>query len=138
MKRSPAFRLLPLLYPAVFAGVVLAAAPRPQVIAMYESLAGDFADIRLVVHADHTFALEMTLLEDQEHIVMSGDWTQESGTHYLRFTHNKPFIGALFNQNMIVDDQTFRLDLNQPELWIWGTRCQRKDTVHPLVMQQSR
>ncbi len=97
--------------------------PEPKVMMVFESLAGDFSDIKLSLKEDHTFALEMYFFDENKNYVMAGNWSQDAQTLKLSFTYNKPDIEALFAEPMIVDEETFVIELNSQELWIWDTLC---------------
>lgn len=112
----------------------LASNPNATLSFKYQSVGGDAGIINLEMNEDNTFTLDMVLLDfNNDHVVLKGTWTEDKENKEFHFTFigQQPHLPALFNAEMITGENTFKINKELDEIWIYHTLCRR---INPQVL----
>ncbi len=119
----------------------LASNPNSSLSFMYQSVGGDAGVIRLEMHEDNTFTLDMTLLDfDNDHVVLKGTWKENEDQNEFHFTFTggqQPYLPALFTEQMITGKNSFKINTQLEEIWIYHTLCRRVE-MNPKALIASK
>lgn len=120
----------------------LASNPNATLSFKYQSVGGDAGIINLEMNEDNTFSLDMVLLDfNNDHLVLKGTWTENEAKNEFHFTFTdgqQPYLPALFNEQMITGDQSFKINKELGEIWIYHTLCRRIITQEFIASKAKR
>lgn len=121
-----------------FAVSLQAGGPGPRPAHLFHSYSGDVSDIRLRMQEDHSFTLEMYLVAFDDYVVMKGTWKDTGERYELTFTQNRPTIGNLFEEDMILGAHTFQITKQSEEFFIYGTLCTKAASASNRTLAQNK
>lgn len=120
----------------------LASNPNATLSFQYQSVGGDAGIINLEMNDDNTFTLDMVLLDfNNDQVVLKGTWTEDENGNAFHFTFTdgqQPHLPALFSADMITGKQSFKINKELDEIWIYHTLCRRVTNQEFIVSKVKR